>query len=100
MLHGKVLSVAPDTIARDGRDIAEPRPRAQNTSEGGQQRPEDLVYAARISLSQRKLTAGDRVVDLGPGFAVTVEVKTGSCRIIDYLPPPLAKYEHDVTCER
>jgi hemolysin D len=83
VLYGEVLSVSPDTIARD---VAEPRPRAQNPSESGQQQgPDDLVYAAGISLDQRQLTAGDRVVDLGPGMVVTAEVKTGSRRIIGYL---------------
>jgi hemolysin D len=60
----------------------------------------DLVYAARISLDQRQLKAGDRVVDLDPGMAVTVEMKTGSRRIIGYLLSPLARYEHDVLRER
>jgi hemolysin D len=102
VLHGKVLSVSPDTIARDGRDVAEPASRAQNASDGRQQqqRPDDLVYAARISLDQRQLKADDRVVDLGPGMAVTVEVKTGSRRIIGYLLSPLASYEHDALRER
>jgi hemolysin D len=93
--------VSPETIARDGRDVAEPRSRAQNISEGGQQQaPDDLVYAARISLDPRQLKAGDRVVDLGPGMAVAVELKTGSRRIIGYLLSPLARYEHDVLRER
>jgi hemolysin D len=101
VLHGKVLSVSPDTISPDGRDVAEPRSRAQNTSEGRQQQGvDDLVYAARVSLDQRQLKAGDRVVDLGPGMAVTVQVKTGSRRIIGYLLSPLASYEHDVLRER
>jgi hemolysin D len=101
VLHGKVLSVSPDTISRDGRDVAESRSRGQNTSESRQQQGlDDLVYAARISLDQRQLKAEDRVVDLGPGMAVTVEVRTGSRRIIGYLLSPLARYEHDVLRER
>lgn len=100
VLHGKVLSVSPDTIARDGRDVAEPRTRAQGATENGQQGQDDLVYAARISLDQHQLKAGDRIVDLGPGMAVTAEVKTGSRRIIGYLLSPLARYEHDVLRER
>jgi hemolysin D len=69
-------------------------------TENGQQGQDDLVYAARISLDQHQLKSGDRVVDLGPGMAVTVEVKTGSRRIIGYLLSPLARYEHDVLRER
>jgi hypothetical protein len=33
-------------------------------------------------------------------MAVTVEMKTGSRRIIGYLLSPLARYEHDVLRER
>jgi hemolysin D len=100
VLHGEVLSVSPDTISRDGRDVAEPKTRAQGATENGQQGPDDLVYAARVSLDQHQLKTEDRVVELGPGMAVTVEVKTGSRRIIGYLLSPLAKYEHDVLRER
>jgi hemolysin D len=100
ILHGKVLSVSPDTISRDGRDVAEPRTRGQGATENGQQEQDELVYAARISLDQHQLKAEDRVVDLRPGMAVTVEVKTGSRRIIGYLLSPLARYEHDVLRER
>jgi hemolysin D len=100
ILHGKVLSVSPDTIARDGRDVAEPRNRAQGATGDSQQSPDDLVYAARVSLDENQLKAGDRIVDLGPGMAVTVEMKTGSRRIISYLLSPLARYEHEAFRER
>jgi hemolysin D len=98
LLHGRVLSVSTDSIARDGGDA---RPRAENASEKDpQQQGQELVYAVRISLDQRQMRDGDKMVDLGPGMAVTAEVKTGSRRIIGYLLSPLAKYEHDVLRER
>jgi membrane fusion protein, hemolysin D len=98
LLHGRVLNVSQDSIPRDGADA---RPRGQNASENdSQQQGQDLVYAVRISLDQRQMQDGDKMVDLGPGMAVTAEVKTGSRRIIGYLLSPLAKYEHDVGRER
>jgi hemolysin D len=100
VLHGNVLSVSPDTIARDGRDVAESGTRAHGGTGNDHQGQDDLVYAARVSLDQHQLKAGDHVVDLGPGMAVTVEVKTGSRRIISYLLSPLARYEHDALRER
>jgi hemolysin D len=96
LLHGRVLSVSSDAISRDGGDG---RPRGQDAKEGDQQ-GQDLVYVARISLDQRQMKAGERVVDLGPGMAVTAEVKTGSRRIIGYLLSPIARYEHDILRER
>jgi len=93
LLHGRVLSVSSDAVSREN---AEARTRGQETKESDQ----DLVYVARISLDQRQMKAGDRVVDLGPGMAVTAEVKTGSRRIIGYLLSPIAGYEHDILRER
>jgi hemolysin D len=46
------------------------------------------------------MQTGDTSVDIGPGMAVTAEVKTGSRRIIGYLLSPLARYQHDVLRER
>jgi hemolysin D len=43
VLHGKVLSVSPDTIARDGWDVAEPKTRAQGLTGNGQQGPDDRL---------------------------------------------------------
>jgi hemolysin D len=98
LLHGQVLSVSPDSIGRDGGDD---HPRAQNASDKDpQQQGQDLVYAVRISLDQRQMQADNTVVDLGPGMAVTAEVKTGSRRIIGYLLSPIARYEHDALRER
>jgi hemolysin D len=98
LLHGRVLGVSTDSIPREGGDA---RPRAENASERDpQQQGQDLVYAVRISLDQHQMRDGDKMVDLGPGMAVTAEVKTGSRRIIGYLLSPLAKYEHDVGRER
>ena len=98
LLHGRVLGVSTDSIPREGGDA---RPRAENASEKDpQQQGQDLVYAVRISLDQHQMRDGDKMVDLGPGMAVTAEVKTGSRRIIGYLLSPLAKYEHDVGRER
>jgi hemolysin D len=42
----------------------------------------------------------DRLVNLAPGMAVTVEIKTGSRRIIDYLLSPLLRYGQESLRER
>jgi hemolysin D len=42
----------------------------------------------------------ERMVDLEPGMAVTVEIKTGSRRVISYLLSPLLKYGHESLRER
>jgi hemolysin D len=42
----------------------------------------------------------DKLVDLAPGMAVTVEIKTGSRRIISYLLSPLLRYKQETLRER
>src|SRR5262249_39175036 len=38
---------------------------------------------------------GDNLVNLAPGMAVTVEIKTGSRTVISYLLSPLLRYKHE-----
>jgi hemolysin D len=42
----------------------------------------------------------DRAVNLSPGMAVTVEIKTGSRRIVSYLLSPLLRYRQETLRER
>jgi hemolysin D len=42
----------------------------------------------------------DKRVNLSPGMAVTVEIKTGSRSIISYLLSPLMRYRYDIMRER
>jgi hemolysin D len=59
-----------------------------------------LNYSARISLDRTRMQIDDRMVDLSPGMAVTVEIKTGSRTILSYLLSPLLRYQQDVLRER
>ena len=42
----------------------------------------------------------DRMVNLSPGMAVTVEIKTGSRMILSYLLSPLLRYRQETLRER
>jgi hemolysin D len=42
----------------------------------------------------------DKIVNLAPGMAVTVEIKTGSRRIIEYVLSPLLRYKQESLRER
>ena len=42
----------------------------------------------------------DKYVNLSPGMAVSVEIKTGTRSIISYLLSPLARYRHESMRER
>lgn len=59
-----------------------------------------LIYALRASVPQRTILAGDRDAKLMPGMQVTVEVKTGKRRIIEFFLDPLTQYAQESIRER
>jgi hemolysin D len=51
-----------------------------------------LVYAARVSRARSTIQVDDKLVNLSPGISVTVEVKTGHRRLIEFFFSSLLKY--------
>jgi hemolysin D len=103
LLHGAVQSVSQDAIVRDkpaDKSGAAPAPSAGALSDTSEPQGQELVYAARVSLDRTQMQIEDRLVNLGPGMAVTVEIKTGSRRVIQYVLSPLLRYGHDSLRER
>ena len=100
LLQGTVLTVSNDAIQRDRPQDKQPdKPQA---AEAGSSEPkgQELVYAARVSLDRTRMQVEDKTVNLSPGMAVTVEIKTGSRSILSYLLSPLVRYKHDSLRER
>ena len=100
LLHGTVLTVSNDAIQRDRPQ--DKQPDKPQTAEAGSSEPkgQELVYAARVSLDRVRMQVEDKTVNLSPGMAVTVEIKTGSRSILSYLLSPLVRYKHDSLRER
>jgi hypothetical protein len=61
---------------------------------------QELVYAARIALDSTQMRIDEDLVNLSPGMAVTVEIKTGSRTVITYLLSPLVRYSRESLRER
>jgi hemolysin D len=59
-----------------------------------------MIYAARVSLDHTRMQIDDKLVNLSPGMALTVEIKTGLRRIISYLLSPLVRYTQESFRER
>ena len=59
-----------------------------------------LVFAARVRLDQRGLVIDGQPINLTPGMALSVEVKTGQRRVIDYLLSPLKVQVSEAMRER
>jgi hemolysin D len=100
LLHGRVLSVSQDAIVRDRQqDRSNDRgPATQDDS--SEPKGQELNYSARISLDRTQMQIDERMVNLSPGMAVTVEIKTGSRTILSYLLSPLLRYRQDSLRER
>jgi hemolysin D len=100
LLHGRVLNVSQDAIARDKPQdkSGDKTPGAENIT--SEPKGQELNYAARVSLDSTQMQVDDKLVNLSPGMAVTVEIKTGTRRIISYLLSPLLRYKQEVLRER
>lgn len=58
------------------------------------------VYAARVSMARSSINIGNKVVELSPGMNVTVEVKTGKRRVIEFILSPLLRGIQETARER
>jgi hemolysin D len=100
LLHGKVLTVSSDAITRDKpQERLVDKPQGAETS-SSEPKGQELIYAARVSLDRTQMDVEDKRVNLSPGMAVTIEIKTGSRTIISYLLSPLIRYKHESLRER
>jgi hemolysin D len=83
-IPGQVLSVSDDAVPLD-----------KNKDKTG-----TLAYLARVSIDRATIDVQGKPVHLSPGMAVTVEIKTGQRRIIEYLLSPLLKSVKESLRER
>jgi hemolysin D len=100
ILHGKVLSVSQDAISRD-KPQDKPNDKSKGTESGtSEPQGQELGFQARISLDRTQMQVGAEPVNLTPGMAVTVEIKTGSRTLMSYLLSPLLRYRQESLRER
>ena len=59
-----------------------------------------LIYTARITMKKSTIKLEDKTVNLSPGMSVSVEAKTGTRRLIEYLMSPLLRYKDESVRER
>ena len=59
-----------------------------------------LVYPMRVAMARDRILVGDKWTALAPGMAITVEVKTGQRRAIEFFLSPLMRYQDEAMRER
>lgn len=100
LLHGTVLGVSQDAIVRDKLQDAQRAAGGGASADSSEPNGQDLTYAARVSLDRTTMQVENKTVNLTPGMAVTVEIKTGSRRVISYLLSPVLRYKQAAFRER
>ena len=100
LLHGQVLSVSQDAVIRDRQQDRSDDRGLGTQNDTSEPKGQELNYSARISLDRTQMQIDDRMVNLSPGMAVTVEIKTGSRTMLSYLLSPLLRYRQETLRER
>src|SRR6478735_6464692 len=100
LLHGQVLTVSQDAVIRDRQQDRSNDRRLGTQNDSSEPKGQELNYSARVSLDRTRMQIDDRMVNLSPGMAVTVEIRTGSRRILNYLLSPLLRYQQESLRER
>jgi hemolysin D len=101
LLQGRVVSVSQDAIVRDKPNAKTGTSKAGGSlSDSSEPEGQELLYSARVSFDETQMQVEDKMVNLAPGMAVTVEIKTGTRRLIEYLMSPLLRYRHESLRER
>lgn len=78
-IHAKVTSVSHDAINDEKRG---------------------LIYSARVKMEKASINVDGTSVGLSPGMAVSVEIKTGKRRVIEYFLSPLMQHADESLRER
>ena len=84
------------TVLSDAANAAKPQSAAPNSPA----KPQDLVFPATIKVTQRVMAVDGKDIALIPGMGVSVEIKTGRRRAIDYLLSPLREIASRAGSER
>ena len=100
LLHGTVLDLSRDAITTDKPVDSKSDMKAGAVAATSEPNGKEFGYAARVSLDHTQMQVENGSVNLTPGMAVTVEIKTGSRRIISYLLSPVLKYKQEALRER
>lgn len=78
-LHGEMIQVSTDAISDEKRG---------------------LIYSSKVKLPHTTMQVENKLVNLSPGMAVTVEIKTGTRRVIEYFLSPLIQHAGESLRER
>ena len=104
VMQGKVLRVSRDAISdRDVQGASDTISVSQGQSVApvtGTQKTQNLVFPVTIGLDRSTFIVDGKEVPLTPGMTVSVEIRTGERRAIDYILSPLKEVVSQAGRER
>lgn len=98
-IKGRVSHVSRDAIDPNGTAAME-RLQNKDKQKKDQDKTKGAVYSIKILLDQKSMNIDGREVALSPGMSASIEVKTGSRRIIEYFLSPLIQHGRESLNER
>jgi hemolysin D len=104
-ISGMVVKVSREAVEEREANSLSDSASAARTNSGGVgaaqvPRMPTLVFPAIVSLSRTAMLVDDSEVPLSPGMTVTVEIRTGDRRAIDYVLSPLREMQSRAAHER
>jgi membrane fusion protein, hemolysin D len=104
VLHGKVVKIASGAIdeqdAKRALANAAASANVAQTQAPAPGQPENFVFPVTVALDETAMRINNSNIPLTPGMTVTIEIKTDSRRVIDYLLSPLARIASEAGRER
>ena len=104
VLHGKVVKIASGAIdEQEAKRALANEAASANVAQSpppapGQ--PESFVFPVAVALDESVMKINGSIVPMTPGMTVSIEIKTDSRRVIDYLLSPLTKIASEAARER
>lgn len=101
-INAKVTNVATDAIPEPDAAQLEGNPAAQiaKSTFAGAERTQNLVFPVTLTPEREVMDADGHRVTLTPGMAATVEIKTDSRRILEYVFSPIVEVASEAMKER
>ena len=100
-IEAKVSRVASDAISEPDAELQEKDPLTPSRRmPNGAQRTQNLVFPVTLQLEKTFVDVDGAKMPLGAGMAVTVEIRTGNRRILEYIFSPLMQIGSEAIKER
>jgi hemolysin D len=103
-IKGTVIRVSDEAIdEREAGNLQDAASSTRGTNPSllnSNNRVQNLVFLTTIALDKSHVAVGEKNISLMPGMAVTVEVRTGERRVIDYILSPIREVFSQAIKER